>query len=490
MRGTHSDARDSGRLVANASSAILEAYRVPYGVVPAEDEVRSFRIEAAGTGRVLAWPRLGVADAPIRRFQLAGVFTIGPLLTDSDARAGAPAGPWQAEDEVTAEDGSVLAHVHRNEAQSILLPFDPDACAETLLTERYVAGSHGRSLVDFARWAYYRVRPVLPRALQLSLRRRFRAVQERADFPAWPAESALDDLHRLVLGLLGRITGADVPHIGPWPDGRAWALVLTHDVEHAAGYEFVRHVVQLEERLGYRSAWFFVPERDYRVDAELLDELRADGFEVGLHGLRHDGRDMESATFRRRLPAMRRYAKEWGAVGFRAPATHRSWELMPELGLDYDTSYSDVARYEPQAGGCCSIQPFFIDGLVELPITMPMDHTIFEILGEEDESRWLEKAQWLRERGGMALLLTHPDYLREPMRLRAYERFLELMATDPSCWRALPSEVCAWWRARAATKVTPAGDGWAAEGPAAGRAAIAYASPAATGPDRAAVLDE
>src|SRR5207248_2637619 len=116
-------------------------------------------------------------------------------------------------------------------------------------------------------------------------------------------------------------------------------------------------------------------------------------------------------TLRERLPEIRRWADRWGAVGFRSPATHRAWSLMPLLGFDYDSSYPDTDPFEPQSGGCCSVLPYFNGDLVELPITLPQDHTLFVILGRRDERVWVEKADAVRRLGGMALLITHPDYM-------------------------------------------------------------------------------
>jgi hypothetical protein len=151
---------------------------------------------------------------------------------------------------------------------------------------------------------------------------------------------------------------------------------------------------------------------------------------------------------------------------------------MPLLGFDYDTSYPDTDPYEPEAGGCCSLLPFFNSDLVELPITLPQDHTLFVILQESNERRWLEKTRFLRERGGMALLITHPDYMLESTRLELYERFLRAFADDPSKWHALPRQVSEWWRDRAETSAVRTGAGWTLTGKGAERAALAYAEPA------------
>ncbi len=188
--------------------------------------------------------------------------------------------------------------------------------------------------------------------------------------------------------------------------------------------------------------------------AGLFEHVRAGGCEIGLHGIKHDGRLFESrARFEAELPAIHRYLAEWDAVGFRSPATHRDAEWMPELGSLYDSSFPDTDPFEPQPGGCCSILPFFLGEMVELPITLVQDHTLWEILRQETIELWTGKSDWIIANGGLINLITHPDYLDTPARLRMYEEFLEYLAAQQDGWFALPREVAAWWRSRAAAPV-------------------------------------
>ena len=174
-----------------------------------------------------------------------------------------------------------------------LLPFDPNAAIQGLVREEYARRTTSISL---ARRAYYRLRPLLPRSVQIAARRRFVRVQERAVFPSWPAEAALDDLQRFLLALVEQVASAPLPWIALWPDSYAWAAVLTHDVESAAGYAHTETVSALERSAGVRSAWYFVPERDYLVEPGRVRALADAGFEVGVHGLKHDGRDLTLAN--------------------------------------------------------------------------------------------------------------------------------------------------------------------------------------------------
>ncbi len=472
-------ARQGLLLSSSRSIEVLEALGVPYEFSAGGLEPRLTRLERASGGPALLWLK-GAAG-------MRGAYRLGrtPLLTglmpdeEADCLLDATGLAWRRELDIFDAEGRVVAAIRRADDGSIFLPFDPDDAAGTVLREAYLeltTPKITRKTRTLARAAYYRLRPLLPRGVQMALRRRFARVQDRAAFPRWPVETALHDLYDLMLRLVDEIAGAPVPRLASWPGGKSWAFVLTHDVETASGYKRIQAVLDAEVRQGFRSAWFFVPERDYRVEDEQVARLAEQGCEVGIHGLRHDGRDLASDELRLRLPAMHAWAERWGASGFRAPATQRRWELMPRLGFDYDSSYSDVARYEPQAGGSCSWLPFFIDDLVELPITLPMDHTLFEVLGHADGSAWHEKAAFMRDRGGMALLLTHPDYLNDA-RLREYERFLEEFAGDENAWCVLPHEVSAWWRRRAASRVVPGAAGWTVEGPAAREARIKLGAP-------------
>lgn len=396
-------------------------------------------------------------------------------------RLGRLGGTWRPQGPIRDRRGTDVASIWRRRDGSVFLPFDPNEVISSFLSERYQALAKPAPIPQLeavARRSYYRVRPLLPRSAQMRMRRSFSRVQAKAQFPRWPVETALHDFYGLLFSLLAEIAAEPIPTLAPWPRGFRWALVLTHDVEGPAGHANLLQLLEVELRRGYRSAWNFVPESEPPAEDVFVEELRASGFEVGVHGLFHDGRDVASLrTLKRRLPRIRGYAERWQAVGFRSPATLRSWELMPLLGFDYDSSYSDTAPFEPQPGGCCSWLPYMIKDLVELPITLPQDHTLFELLGHRDGTIWLEKARFLRDQGGMALMLTHPDYIDNPRLLTSYADFLDEFADDEEAWRALPGQLSAWWRRRAATTLQRVQGNWEVEGPARGEAVVEFAAP-------------
>jgi hypothetical protein len=469
---------------------LLDYFGVPY-VVDEGLEVglqdRSLRVvswlENGRAGRMIAWPAAnGRAAGPPSRI---GSSTIFAAVAPDDACAawlGRLGRNWEALTDLYSSHGVRRASIWRDGGGNIFLPFDPNHAVAAVLSEQYrLAGrSYAATRVRAsAASAYYRMRPVVPRKLQIAARRLFVRAQARAAFPAWPIEPSLHDLYDLLLGLFTELVQPPLPYIAPWPAPYKWALVLTHDVETHDGYLQRDRLRRIEVDLGLRSAWNFVPRR-YNVDDRVVRELNAEGHEVGVHGLYHDGRDLASRKLlEARLPQMRAFAERWGAVGFRSPALRRSAELMPLLGFEYDSSYPDTDPHGPDGGGCCSWLPYMIDDLVELPVTLPQDHTLFEILQRTDASAWHEKTRYVRDRGGMVLLVTHPDYMLDAERLRAYDEFLRTFTTDDTCWKVLPREVSAWWRRRSASRLVLDHGRWTVDGEAAGEAAVAFFEPRA-----------
>jgi glycosyltransferase involved in cell wall biosynthesis len=288
---------------------------------------------------------------------------------------------------------------------------------------------------------YYNVRPAIPRKLQIALRRIIASRKLKANSDAWPI-----------------YPGSEIPPIGwpGWPENKQFALVLTHDIETIKGQSRCLDVVRLEKDLNFRSAFNFVAER-YPVSTELRNFLVADGFEVGLHGLYHDGKKFKSRRiFNERAPKINHYLREWNASGFRSPAMHFNLDWIHDLNIKYDCSTFDTDPFEPQSTGVGTIFPFFVHGkpggkgYVELPYTLVQDFTLFVILKQESIDIWKRKLDWIAEKGGMALILAHPDYMsfngKQSLDEYPASRYKELLEYVKDrymgrYWNALPGEV-------------------------------------------------
>ncbi|MEK7671550.1 MAG: hypothetical protein AAB344_04950 [Bacteroidota bacterium] len=356
------------------------------------------------------------------------------------------------------------------ETSEIVLEKHP---VEYYLHERYKQPGKKRGLLR----CYYAVRPLVPRNLQVALRRTYAKKQARVEFPRWPIEPILvDRANREMESRIQQSEEKRVSLINFWPGSCRAAVALTHDVEWDIGVRNIPRVREVEKKYGVVSSWNFVPER-YPFDKKILKELEAEGCEIGLHGLYHDGKKFSSRKiFEKRLPMMNNYLKEWGAVGFRSPATHRNPDWMPEIAAEYDSSFPDTDPFEPQSGGCCSIFPFFLGEMVELPITLAQDHTLIEILQKKDIELWKQKSNWIIENHGLVNIIIHPDYMLTEKDLWYYEEFLRFITLQKNLWFALPKDIARWWRDRSKSEVvTIDGVRPMIKGPASVRGCISWA---------------
>ena len=320
---------------------------------------------------------------------------------------------------------------------------------EMTLGEGQFGPEHWR--LSRARRIYYRLKPLLPRKAIGGLRRMHRRALETDDHGlGWPVEDRYAWFMWSTVRHLLQVAGAtEASFVYFWPKGCSCAFVLTHDIETAAGQRFVPRVADLEERLGFRSSFNFVAER-YPLDHGLIRDLQSRGFEVGVHGLKHDGRLFSSRReFERRAAKINDHLRALGAVGFRSPLTHRNPEWMQSLDIEYDLSFFDTDPYEPLPGGTMSLWPFQLGRFLELPYTLVQDFTLTDVLRETTAALWLQKLEFLERFNGMALLNTHPDYLRSEGRFELYADFLQQIRYRDNYWSALPRDVARWWRERA-----------------------------------------
>ena len=320
---------------------------------------------------------------------------------------------------------------------------------------------------------YYGIKPLLPSSVRLGIRRWF-ALRKRAQVDdVWPIKP-----------------GSEVrPQGWPgWPQGKQFALVLTHDVESPVGLEKVQRLMQLELSLGFRSSFNLIPEGSYHVSPDVRNSIQKAGFEVGVHDLHHDGKlFLTQREFRRNAIRINQYLAEWKAGGFRSGFMLHNLDWIHDLNVRYDASTFDTDPFEPQPQGRHTIFPFWVprsahppdghrgekdsprmgsglaqtnghstinDGYVELPYTLPQDSTLFLLLGERHPDIWFQKLDWVARNGGMALVNVHPDYARfedeapssRTYPIEFYTRFLRYARQryGDSFWQPLPREVAAF----------------------------------------------
>jgi hypothetical protein len=238
--------------------------------------------------------------------------------------------------------------------------------------------------------------------------------------------------------------------------------------------------MDLDDSYGMKASYQVIPEKRYQVPDEYVSRIRSCGCEFNIHDLNHDGNlYSEGAEFARRAAEINGYVRRYNSQGFRAGAMYRRQDWYEVFEFSYDMSVPNVAHLEPLRGGCCTVMPYFIGKIVELPLTTTQDYSLFHIFNDYSIALWKQQLALIKEANGLMSFLTHPDYLIAGRARKVYESLLDslqqLVARD-GVWAALPGDVDRWWRARNQMRLVSRADGWEIVGPQNESARLAYAA--------------
>jgi hypothetical protein len=408
-----------------------------------------------------------------------GFFRFGADVVCYGECASGVAADVQSSADFDASKAMVIAN------SEIRLPFDISKIIDNLRAERYVgqssSGRKGFTRHALIREGYYSVRELLPVWVRRHLQKAYFRDWQSLQFPHWPVDFTVDSLHEALLRLTMIAQGCEkIPFIWFWPEGADSCVIMTHDVETAAGRDFSSSLMEIDLSHGFRASFQVVPERRYEVPESYVSEIRARGFEFNVHDLNHDGQLFEEKDeFLRRAKKINEYVKRYNARGFRAGAMYRNLDWFDAFEFSYDMSVPNVAHLEPQRGGCCTVMPFFVGKILEIPLTTNQDYALFHILNDYTIDLWKKQIDLIRQRNGLLSFIAHPDYLINRRCRRVYESLLAHLRQTVDrerIWNTLPGELDRWWRARSEMKLVEDSKGWRIEGPECERACIAYAT--------------
>ena len=359
------------------------------------------------------------------------------------------------------------------------LPFDPNEIIDNLRLERYLHRPSS-GFESALKKIYYWLRPLTNQAMRKRIKKFHARDWQELLFPHWPVDTTVENLCESLLLRSLQAQGVDrVPFVWFWPRGARGCVMMTHDVETEAGRDFCTQLLDMNDAFGIKSSLQIVPEGRYAVPPRLLEMIRARGCEVGIQDLNHDGRLFDNRDeFQRRAARINRYGRNYGAKGFRAAVLYRNPEWFDQLDFSFDMSMPNVAPLDPQRGGCCTVMPYFIGKILELPVTTVQDYTLFHLLNERSIALWQTQVELILKKHGLASFIVHPDYIQERDTRTVYEallRYLGDLRETTSLWFALPREVDSWWRARSQMSVTRDGNSWRIEGAGAEQATLAFA---------------
>jgi hypothetical protein len=366
---------------------------------------------------------------------------------------------------------------------SLQLPFDFTEVVDNLRHERYKEDSRARRRLrdsEFVSRAYYRLRPLLPQRFRKYLHRIHLDGWREITFPFWPIDTTVDHLMETSLRLaLQARPGQQIPFIWFWPEGYPACALMTHDVEEEAGREFCLDLLAIDESYGIKSSFQIVPEGRYDAGGDFIESIKSRGFEVNVHDLNHDGHLFKNRRlFLERAAKINEYRENFGAEGFRSGSMYRKAEWLPDLAFAYDMSIPNAAHLEPQQGGCCTVMPFKLGHLVELPLTVTQDYALFRIFEDYSMDLWEREIQYLLRKHALINIIVHPDYIIDRRARNLYCMLLQRLADlrdRRKLWVPLPRDAARWWNMRSRMRLKQVQGKWNVIGEGSENARVAQA---------------
>jgi hypothetical protein len=363
------------------------------------------------------------------------------------------------------------------------LPFNPSDVIDNLRLERY-AGHYRYGALN--RWkrslrnAYYFLRPLMRVSVRRHVQRAHSSGWRNLSFPRWPVDTTVEDLCEQLLLLSMKAKGIDrVPFVWFWPDGAQSCVAMTHDVETDRGKAFCPKLMDMDESSGMKASIQLVPEGCYEVSASFIQAIRDRGFEVNIQDLNHDGHLFRNRKeFLRRAQRINEYGKTYDAKGFRAAVLYRNLDWYDALEFSFDMSVPNVAHLDPQRGGCCTVMPYFVGDILEIPLTTTQDYVLFHLLNNYSLDLWKEQAELIMQKNGLVSFIVHPDYVIEEKAQGIYRDLLSFLCEqgrEKKIWFAVAGEIDEWWRSRSRMRLVNHDGKWRIEGPGAERAKLAFA---------------
>jgi peptidoglycan/xylan/chitin deacetylase (PgdA/CDA1 family) len=275
-----------------------------------------------------------------------------------------------------------------------------------------------------------------------------------------------------------------------WPEGKQFAVFLSHDVDRVRKtYQFFTHfiierrlyhlsslflkpnpywcfekIMDIERKYDVRSTFFFLKETkkleifhrstyihslgryDFKEPAvsQMIKTLDEDGWEIGLHGS-YDSYKNKDLLLKEKKELETVLGKP--VIGIRQHFLNleipKTWEFQKSIGFRYDATfgYKDKIGYRDER--CLPFQPFN-DHFLIIPLIV-MDGTAFSRY-KDDTSRWdaiKELINYAEKNSGLISFLWHQRVFNEkefPDWSTLYERIIK-ECKERSAWFATGKEI-------------------------------------------------
>ncbi len=260
-----------------------------------------------------------------------------------------------------------------------------------------------------------------------------------------------------------------------WPAGKSAAAVVSVDFDGPTPYlwasrnspkqlmgeleqrrfgprQGVWRILALLERLQI-PATFYVPGAIAEAHPAAMRTIVAGGHEIAMHGYLHERLDDltpdEVGDILDRSMQALAAAGAAPPFGYRSPSwemTPGAWEKLRTAGVRYDSSLMGHDH------------PYWLDGLVEVPVQWQLDDAIFyryvhgstraPVPASVVMDDWVREVDAIGRFGGLAMLTVHPWLSGRAGRLVAFEEMLRRAGDHDGMWWATAAEVADHHRGR------------------------------------------
>lgn len=282
-------------------------------------------------------------------------------------------------------------------------------------------------------------------------------LQTDTKWPEWPVEKSVELIRYLYIKSMSIKLDKKVPYISFWPYGKNFAITVTHDCDTETSFRNMDKIRDIEKKYEIKSCWNMLSNK-YKIDKKKLRELKNEGCEIGLHGYSHDNKTpfLSKDRIIGRIKSASELMQEFDIGGYRAESLLRNKEFLELLSsyFEYDSSTCDTDVMSPVGvrSGNCTVFPFFIKKMVEIPITLAQDYRLIRLNKTKSQmfEIWKNKIDFLRQVNGAVVLLTHPDshIFGDDKYLDIYEKLLKYLTSFDDSWNTLPCEISKWWNER------------------------------------------
>ena len=296
-----------------------------------------------------------------------------------------------------------------------------------------------------------------------------------------------------------------------WPDGKQFAVCLTHDVDRVKKtyqyftrfgrflkqleikkafneifcflkYYFSKNcendpywnferIMDIERKFGVKSTFFFLNESGkisifkprtwklywgrYDLEnpeiAKIIKKLDLEGWEIGLHGSYNSYKDKNLLKWEKnkleKILGKRVHGVRQHYGNLKIPET---WKLQEDLGFEYDSTFG-ITDYDGFKDS--KYLPFYPLGsrFLEIPLII-MDTSLFSI-DKSVEEIWEDCKKLIEdveENSGVLTILWHNRVFNDnefPGRREIYERIIEL-CDEKNAWITNAYEIVRWWKSR------------------------------------------